>query len=86
MNRPSPGTPWHNKDLMSLELEADALLEHYTRITPEGLDRYTPEDRHQAYKALRLRWFVYSDGRMEAYGIFNLNGPPLLCTTEASRG
>jgi len=72
--------------LANLELEADALLEQYARMTPEGLDRYTPEDRHQAYKALRLRVVVHPDGAIEADGIFNLNGAPLLCITEGAPG
>jgi hypothetical protein len=68
--------------LANLELEADTLLEHYTRIAPEGLDCYTPEDRHQAYKELRMRMLVHPDGSMEANGIFNLNGAPVLCINE----
>ncbi len=71
--------------LAKLELEADALLEQYARIIPEGLDAFTPEDRHQAYEALRLRWFVYPDGSMEADGIFSLEGASSLCMSDVAR-
>ena len=73
------------EDLANLEIEADALIEQYASITPEGLDLYTPEDRHQAYKELRLKVIVHADGSMEADGVFNLDSAPLLCTTEALR-
>src|SRR5215217_7160472 len=74
------------EQLTSLELEADAMLEQYEKMTPEGLDAFTPEDRHQAYKALRLRVVVHPDGGMEAHGVFNLNGAPLLCINENASG
>jgi hypothetical protein len=70
------------EDLANLELEADALAEQYARITPEGLDAFTPEDCHQAYKELRLRVFVHPDGSMEVVGIFNLDGASSLCNSE----
>jgi hypothetical protein len=57
--------------LARLELEADAVLEQYAEMTPKGLDVFTPEDRHQAYKALRLRVTAHHDGRMEASGVFS---------------
>src|SRR5918911_1175670 len=57
--------------LASLELEADAVLEQYAEMTVNGLDAFTSEDRHQAYKALRLRVTAYPHGDMEASGIFS---------------
>ena len=52
--------------LANLELEAEALLAHYAGMAREGLEAYAPEDRHDAYQALRLRVVVHPDGRMEA--------------------
>jgi site-specific DNA recombinase len=71
--------------IANLELEAEALLEHYTGMTREGLEAYTPEDKHDAYKALRLRVILHPDGRMEADGVFILE-PPELCNSEPARG
>ena len=68
-----------------MERDRDALLEQYAGMVPEGLDRYTPEGHHQAYKELRLKWFVYPDGRTEADGVLNLDGGPKLCTRESTR-
>ncbi len=62
--------------LANLELEAEALLEHYAGMAREGLEAYTPEDRHDAYKALRLRIVAHPDGHMEARGVFT-PGPGL---------
>lgn len=62
--------------LANLELEAEALLEHYAGMAREGLEAYTPEDRHDAYQALRLRVVAHPDGRMEAGGVF-IPGPRL---------
>jgi hypothetical protein len=61
------------REIEGLERDRDALLERYARMVLEGLDRYTPEDRHQAYKELRLKWFVHPLGRMQADGVFNLD-------------
>jgi hypothetical protein len=69
--------------LANLELEADALLEHYADMTKEGLEAYAPEDKRDAYQALRLRIVVYPDGRMEADGVFALE--PGLCNSEPAR-
>jgi hypothetical protein len=60
--------------LASLGLEADAVLEQYAEMT-KGLDAFASEDRHQAYKALRLRVTAHSDGGMEASGIFSSSSP-----------
>jgi hypothetical protein len=38
------------REIEELERDRDALLEQYARMVLEGLDRYTPQDRHQAYK------------------------------------
>jgi hypothetical protein len=69
--------------LANLELEAEALLEHYAGMTREGLEAYTPEDKHDAYQALRLRVVVFPDGHMEADGVFMVE--PGLCSSEPRR-
>jgi len=53
-----------------LERDADALLEHYACMVPEALDELTPEERHRAYKMLRLSVSVYADGLAEISGAF----------------
>jgi hypothetical protein len=64
------------------ELEADALLEQYAGMAPEGLDAFTPEDRHHAYKALKLKVTAHPHGDMEASGI--ISGTSSLCTVRES--
>ena len=51
---------------------------------PKGLDCYTPEDRHKAYKVLRLKVTAHPDGGMETKGGFNYDSAPVLCTAEAA--
>jgi hypothetical protein len=57
--------------LASLGLEAGAVLGQYGEMTAKGLDAFASEERHRAYKALRLRVTAHSDGGMEASGIFS---------------
>jgi hypothetical protein len=52
-------------------------LQHYADMTREGLEAYTPEDKHDAYKALRLRVVLHPDGSMEADSVFTLELPPI---------
>jgi hypothetical protein len=68
--------PLPNIRLANLELEAET-LQHYADMTREGLEAYTPEDKHDAYKALRLRVVLHPDGSMEADGVFTLELPPI---------
>jgi hypothetical protein len=70
--------------LANLELEAEGLLEHYGGMAREGLEAYTPEDRHDAYKALRLRIVAHPDGHVEAEGAFNMGHE--LCKSWRSTG
>jgi len=56
--------------LEQLELDKEALLEHYARIAPEALDSLTPEERHQLYKMLRLEVLVRPDSSLEVSGVF----------------
>jgi site-specific DNA recombinase len=57
-----------------LERDKDALLDHYASIAPEALEILTPEERHQTYRVLRLRAYVFPDGGLEVRGVFS-DGP-----------
>jgi site-specific DNA recombinase len=56
--------------LEQLELDKEALLEHYARIAPEALDSLTLEERHRLYKMLRLDVSVRPDSSLEVRGVF----------------
>jgi site-specific DNA recombinase len=56
--------------LAQLELDKEALLEHYARIAPEALDSLTPEERHNLYKMLRVEVLVRPDSSLEVSGVF----------------
>jgi site-specific DNA recombinase len=51
-----------------LEREAETLMEHYRFQAREGLDLFTPEDRHDAYKALGIKVIAHADGMVELTG------------------
>ena len=71
--------------LTNLELEAEALLERYASMVPEGLEHFTAEDRHEAYQALRLKVTAGVDGSIEATGVLSgLLSEDLLCHTEST--
>jgi site-specific DNA recombinase len=44
--------------IAELERDSDALLESYARMTPEGMDMWTAEERHRVYKMLRLQVYA----------------------------
>jgi len=56
--------------LEQLELDKEALLEHYARIAPEALDSLTLEERHRLYRMLRLEVSVRPDSSLEIRGVF----------------
>jgi len=58
------------KALERLELDKEALLEHYARIAPEAIDSLTLEERHRLYKMLRLEVSVRPDSSLEIRGVF----------------
>jgi site-specific DNA recombinase len=58
----------HHEHMAELERNADALLERYTFEAREGLDFYTLEDRHDAYRALGIEVISYPDGTVELTG------------------
>ena len=59
--------------LEQLELDKEALLEHYARIAPEALDSLTLEERHRLYKMLRLDVAVRPDSSLEVRGVFSVD-------------
>ncbi len=68
--------------LEQLELDKEALLEHYARVAPEAIDSLTLEERHRLYKMLRLEVFVRPDSSLEIRGVFgegtSLSNPELV--------
>jgi hypothetical protein len=48
-----------------MESYRDALLDHYARIIPEGLDVLEPEERNRVYKMLGLTVSAHEDGKLE---------------------
>ena len=55
--------------LADLERDRAALLEAYAEKTHRGLDYFTPEDRHQSYKRLRLAVLIHPGGDLEVTGV-----------------
>lgn len=56
--------------LRQLELDRDALVEHYANIAPQALDALTPEELHQLYQILRLRVTADADRNLTVEGVF----------------
>jgi len=54
------------EEVEELERDRDALLESYAGMVPEGLDAFAPEERHWAYKRIRLNVFADSEGSLSA--------------------
>ena len=48
-----------------LEQDRDALLNHYSRIAVEHLDKLEPEERNRIYKMLDLKVLAHGDGNLE---------------------
>jgi hypothetical protein len=58
-----------NREIIAeLERDAKALMERYRFEAREGLDLYTPEDRHDAYRTLGLKVIALPDGTIEVTG------------------
>ena len=51
--------------LEQLERDRDALLNHYAKIVPEGLDALGPEERNRIYRMLGLTVLAHGDGQLE---------------------
>ncbi len=52
-----------------LEQDKTTLPETYSERASWGLDYFNPEDRHQAYKKLRLSVVVHPGGDLEVSGV-----------------
>jgi hypothetical protein len=68
------------------ELEGDRaqLLEIYSEKASSGLDLFTPEERHQTYKKLRLAVLVHPGGDLEVTSV--LKGAERLSKTTLNPG
>ena len=77
---PTEALRHHEERVAELEKNRDALLSSMMSMAPEALDALTPEERHQAYKMLKLRVAVYPDGSLEVSGAFG--EVPNVCTRE----
>jgi hypothetical protein len=55
--------------MAELERDRAAVLESYSEKASRGLDYFTPEDRHQTYKKLRLAVSVRPGGVLEVRGV-----------------
>lgn len=71
----------HTKRIAEMEHDRDTLLESMMDQAPEVLDSFTPEDRQQAYKMLRVKVQVFPDGSLEITGLFK---PDVFCNSEVS--
>jgi hypothetical protein len=56
------------EEIEALETDADALLASYEQVTPERLDALEAEERHRAYRLMRLEVLAHLDGSLEANG------------------
>jgi hypothetical protein len=55
--------------LEELERDKDTLLKEYAGMIPEALDELIGEERHQVYRMLRLKVYVYPDGSLDVRGV-----------------
>jgi site-specific DNA recombinase len=58
----------HQERIAQLERETEALMERCRFEAREGLDLYTPQDRHDAYKTLGINIIAHPDGSTELTG------------------
>jgi hypothetical protein len=58
----------HQERIAQLERETEALMERCCFEAREGLDLYTPQDRHDAYKTLGINIIAHPDGSTELTG------------------
>jgi hypothetical protein len=68
-----------------LKRDAEALMERYCFEAREGLDLYTPQDKHDAYKALGINVIGHPDGTTELVGSALLEADTIVCTAETTR-
>jgi hypothetical protein len=58
----------YQERIEQLERDAEALMERYCFEAREGLDLYTPQDKHDAYRALGINVIAHPDGTIELTG------------------
>jgi hypothetical protein len=58
----------HQEHLAELERGFEELAALYREQTREGLDLYTPRDRHDAYRSLGIHVIARPDGSLELTG------------------
>jgi hypothetical protein len=58
----------HGERLAELERDRDALMEGYAGMLPETLDALSPEERHRAYKLIKLTVNLSTDSTLEVNG------------------
>jgi len=58
----------HQEHLAELERSLETLAERYRFEAREGLNLYTPQDKHDAYKALGINVLAHPDGSTELVG------------------
>jgi len=58
----------HQERIAQLERETEALMERCRFEAREGLDLYTPQDRHDAYRTLGINVLAHPDGTLELTG------------------
>jgi site-specific DNA recombinase len=58
----------HEERIAALERDAEALIALYREQAREGLDLFTPQDRHDAYRTLGIHVMTYPDGSTELVG------------------
>jgi Recombinase zinc beta ribbon domain len=62
------GIAHHQEYLAELERGFEELAALYREQAREGLDLYTPQDRHDAYKSLGIHFIAHPDGSVELNG------------------
>ena len=70
--------------LAELERDRDTLLETYSKQASKGFEYFTPEERHHAYKKLRLSVLVYPNGDLRVEGVLG-QAPGLLLNKGTSK-
>jgi hypothetical protein len=58
------------EEIEELERDRDALLEQYAEMVTKGLEAFGPEERHWAYKLIRLNVFADAEGNLTATWMF----------------
>lgn len=74
------------EEVEELERDRDALLESYAGMVPEGLDAFAPEERHWAYKRIRLNVYADAEGSLSATWVFTRDVSVILQNARQDEG